>query len=199
MIHIIGSPSSNATAVYYAYKELGIECKIVVKPVDLLDAQKVVLPGVGAFGALSKFLRESNLNDPLRSLMDEGAKLLGICLGMQILGHSSEESTKESGLRALEVDCRKFQTLDLRVPHTGWDQVSVSKNHEIFDGLGLEFSAYFSHSYYIPVVKELTLASTNYGVEFTSIIGKNNVVGVQFHPERSQSNGKKILSNFADW
>lgn len=199
MIHIIGSPSSNAKAVYFAYKDLGIDCKIIENPLELLDAQKVVLPGVGAFGALSKFLKESRIDVPLGLLLDEGAKLLGICLGMQILGHGSEEAVEESGLKALEVNCRKFQTLDLRVPHTGWDQVLVSKNHEILDGLGLEFSAYFSHSYFVPVEKELTLASTNYGVEFTSIIGRDNIIGVQFHPERSQSNGRKILSNFADW
>ena len=107
MIHIIGSPTSNARAVYYAYKDLGIECEIVVDPVELLDAKRIVLPGVGAFGALSKFLRESNFTGPLRSRIDEGAKLLGICLGMQILGQSSEESAEELGLRVLEINCRK--------------------------------------------------------------------------------------------
>jgi imidazole glycerol-phosphate synthase subunit HisH len=199
VIHIIGSPTSNAKAVYYAYKDLGIECKIVVSPVELIDANRIVLPGVGAFGALSKFLRETNFTSLLHSLIDEGAKLLGICLGMQILGQSSEESAEERGLSKLEINCRKFQTLDLRVPHTGWDQVSISTNHEIFDGLSREFSAYFSHSYYLPVHRELTLAITDYGDGFTSVIGKDNIVGVQFHPERSQSNGRKILSNFADW
>jgi glutamine amidotransferase len=199
LIHIVGSPSSNAKAVYYAYKDLGVACEIVTDPADLASSRKIVLPGVGAFGSLSSFLHESNFIHPLRKLVDEGIKLLGICLGMQILGMSSDESPEASGLELVELKSNKFQEGDLRVPHTGWDQISIRTNHEVFEGLNREFSAYFSHSYYLPVHKELTLATTSYGSTFTSVIAKRNLVGVQFHPERSQRSGRKILSNFADW
>lgn len=199
MIHIIGSPSSNAKAVFYAFKDLGIECKIITKPTELLNSKKIVLPGVGAFGSLSRFLYDSNFSEPLEALVNEGVKLFGICLGMQILGTGSEESIGEDGLDLLDYRCKKFEESTLRVPHTGWDQVSIRAKHEVLDGLSSEFSAYFSHSYYLPVRDNLTFATTNYGIDFTSIIAKDNIVGVQFHPERSQSNGKKILSNFADW
>ena len=199
MIHIVGSPSSNAKAVYYAYKDLGVECEIVTNPIELVGSKKIVLPGVGAFGALSQFLDESNFVYPLRELVNEGIKLLGICLGMQILGISSDESPEARGLELVELKSKKFQEGELRVPHTGWDQVSICSNHEVFEGLNQEFSAYFSHSYYLQVHKELTIAITSYGTEFTSVIAKRNLVGVQFHPERSQSSGRKILSNFANW
>lgn len=199
MIHIVGSPSSNAKAIYYAYKDLGVNCEIVTNPVELAGSTKIVLPGVGAFGALSKFLHESNFVFPLRELFDEGTKFLGVCLGMQILGISSDESPGATGLELVELKSSKFTNVDLRVPHTGWDQVSICRKHEVFEGLSLEFSAYFSHSYYLPVHEEVTLAITNYGAEFTSVIAKRNLIGVQFHPERSQGSGRKILSNFADW
>lgn len=199
MIHIIGSPSSNAKAVYYAYRELKIECKIVDDPTELIHSKKVILPGVGAFGALSAFLYESNLANTLQVLVNQGVKLLGICLGMQILGISSEESVDVRGLEFLQTHCRKFDVLELRVPHTGWDQVSIYEYHEVLDGLSSDFSAYFSHSYYLPIQESLTLGSTNYGIPFTSIVAANNVFGVQFHPERSQFSGIKILSNFAEW
>ena len=199
MIHIIGSPSSNAKAVYYAYRNLGIDCKIVLDPVDLNDSQKIVLPGVGAFGALSGFLHGSNFTQTLDLLLDEGVKLLGICLGMQILTIGSDESKDSKGLGVFDFTCKKFQEEEYRVPHTGWDEVSICNNHEIFEGLNSEFSAYFSHSYYLPTNVDFSVAVTRYGIEFTSVIAKGNIVGVQFHPERSQSNGKKILSNFAEW
>jgi len=199
LIHIIGAPSSNAKAVFYAYRELGVDCKIILSPAELRNSNKIVLPGVGAFGALSDFLHDSRFIQPLRSLLDEGVKLLGICLGMQILALESEESQGHKGIEVFELKCKKFEGAKLRVPHTGWDQVSITSNHEVLEGLTAEFSAYFSHSYYLPVQTDLTLAVTSYGAEFTSVIAKRNIFGVQFHPERSQSNGRKILSNFADW
>jgi len=199
LIHIIGSPSSNARGVYCAYTDLGVEAKIVTNPLELAHAKKIVLPGVGAFGELSRFLFESKLNVSLQELVESGIKVLGICLGMQILGESSEESKETAGLKFLNLESRKFNALESRVPHTGWDQVSIYKNHAILKGLSTEFSAYFSHSYYMPFQDDLSLAVTDYGVAFTSVVAKGNVVGVQFHPERSQGNGRKILSNFADW
>jgi len=199
LIHIVDSPSSNAKAVYYAYKDLGVACRIVTNLAQLTGAKKIVIPGVGAFGALSQFLNDSNFVNPLRELADEGTKFLGICLGMQILGVSSDESSGARGLRLLEVSSNRFPEDELRVPHTGWDQVSICASHQLLEGLNHEFSAYFSHSYCVPVDHKLTLAITNYGIAFTSIIAKGNIVGVQFHPERSQDSGRKILSNFADW
>jgi imidazole glycerol phosphate synthase glutamine amidotransferase subunit len=199
LIDIIGSPSSNARAVYFAFLDMGIDCKIVKEATEISNSKKIVLPGVGAFGALSKFLHDSKLYEPLQLRIAEGAKMLGICLGMQLLSESSEESPEYKGLGIFKNRCKKFEGDDLRVPHTGWDQVSVNSQHELLRGLSLDFSAFFSHSYYFPVNKNCSLGITEYGVEFSSIVVKDNVVGLQFHPERSQSNGRKILSNFADW
>jgi glutamine amidotransferase len=199
LIDIIGSPSSNAKSVYFAFKDLGIDCRIVTNASEIGKSKKIVLPGVGAFGALSEFLNKSEFLRALNSRLDENAKLLGICLGMQMLGESSEESESGRGLSVFPLRCRKFDPEKLRVPHTGWDQVVAYKHHQILEGLGSEFSAFFSHSYYIPHYPEYSLAVTSYGSEFSAVIAKGNVVGVQFHPERSQRNGRRLLSNFADW
>lgn len=199
MIDIIGSPSSNAKSVYFAFKDLGINCRIVTEASEIKESNKIVLPGVGAFGALAGFINESRFIRALNLRLVEDAKLLGICLGMQMLGESSEESESEKGLSVFPLKCRKFRQENLRVPHTGWDQVAIYKNHQILDGLGTEFSAFFSHSYYIPSYPQYSLAVTTYGSEFSAVVAKGNVVGVQFHPERSQRNGRRILSNFADW
>ena len=139
------------------------------------------------------------LYEPLQLRIAEGAKMLGICLGMQLLAEGSEESSEYKGLGIFMNHCKKFQGADLRVPHTGWDQVSINSQHEVLRGLSSDFSAFFSHSYYFPVDKNCSFGTTEYGVEFSSVVAKDNVVGVQFHPERSQSNGRKILSNFAGW
>lgn len=178
---------------------MGINCKIVQDPVEIHNSNKIVLPGVGAFGALSKFLRDSKLFEPLQLRTTEGAKILGICLGMQLLSETSEESSGYKGLGVFKNHCKKFEGANLRVPHTGWNQVSINSQHEVLRGLSSEFSAFFSHSYYVPIDKNYSFGITEHGCEFSSILAKDNIIGVQFHPERSQSNGRKILSNFADW
>jgi glutamine amidotransferase len=178
---------------------MGIDCKIVQDAKEIYNSKKIVLPGVGAFSALSKFLHDSKLYEPLKLRIAEGAKMLGICLGMQLLSESSEESSEHKGLGVFMNHCKKFEGAGLRVPHTGWDQVSINSQHEVLQGLSLNFSAFFSHSYYFPVDKNCSFGITEYGVEFSSVIAKGNIVGVQFHPERSQNNGRKILSNFAGW
>lgn len=199
MIDIIESPSSNARAVYFAFLDMGIDCKIVQEAAEIHNSKKIVLPGVGAFGALSKFLHDSKLYEPLQLRIVEGVKMLGICLGMQLLAEGSEESSEYKGLGIFMNHCKKFEGADLRVPHTGWDQVSINSQHEVLRGLSSDFSAFFSHSYYFPIDKNCSFGTTEYGVGFSSVVAKDNVVGVQFHPERSQSNGRKILSNFASW
>ena len=178
---------------------MGINCRIIQEATEIHNSKKIVLPGVGAFGALSKFLHDSKLFELLQLRIAEGAKMLGICLGMQLLSESSEESSEHKGLGIFKNHCKKFEGDHLRVPHTGWDQVSINSQHEVLCGLSSEFSAFFSHSFYAPVDMNFSFGITEYGCEFSSILAKDNVIGVQFHPERSQSNGRKILSNFADW
>ena len=199
MIDVIGCPSSNSKAVHYAFQELGIESRIIEKPSDLFDSKKMVLPGVGAFGSLALFLKEEQFVDPLKNRLKDGAKLLGICLGMQMLALDSEESNDKKGLELLDLRCLRFQDKGLRVPHTGWDEASIIVRHEILDGLSSEFSAFYSHSYYIPFHPTYSVASTEYGTKFSSVIASRNIVGVQFHPERSQANGRRVLANFAGW
>lgn len=199
MIDIIGSPSSNSKAVHYAFQNLGIESRIIGEPQDLLNSRKIVLPGVGAFGSLANYLTEKKFREPLKNCLLDGAKMLGICLGMQMLALDSEESIDFQGLGVFELHCVKFKGDKLRVPHTGWNQTSVNIEHQIVNGLTYDFSAFYSHSYYVPFHSKYSVASTHYENRFSSVIAKNNIVGVQFHPERSQASGRKILTNFADW
>lgn len=199
MIDIIGSPSGNAKAVYFAFQNLGVNCRIVTNASEIYNSEKLVLPGVGAFGALAHYLSEQKLVAPIKTKVQEGTKLLGICLGMQILFDKSEESNQHPGLGLFNLSCQKFRGERLRVPHSGWNEVMTSVSHDIFTGLASEFAAFFSHSYYVPYDPTRTFATTEYECKFSSVFAKENVVGVQFHPERSQKTGARLLSNFADW
>lgn len=199
MIDIINSPSSNALAVYYAYQDLGINCRIISEASEISKSTKIIIPGVGSFGSLSQYLEFSGFITPIKNAVDNNVKILGICLGMQILANTSEEAPTRKGLGFIDLDCVKIENSDLRVPHTGWDEIYISTQHPITEGLSSIFSAYFSHSYYLPVSSKYRLAEIRYGTAMSAIIAHKNIVGMQFHPERSQKNGRKTLVNFANW
>ncbi len=199
MIDIINSPSSNALAVYYAYQDLGINCRIISEASEVSKSTKIIIPGVGSFGSLSQYLELSGFINPIKNAVENNVKILGICLGMQILANTSEEAPTHKGLGLIDLDCVKIENSHLRVPHTGWDEISNSIQHPITEGLSSMFSAYFSHSYFLPVSSKYSKAEIQYGTAMSVIVAHKNIVGVQFHPERSQKNGRKTLVNFANW
>lgn len=198
-LKVLVSPFGNAQAIVNAYKELGISGFTAANASELLDSSHIVIPGVGNFGALMRFLKENGYEETLRYCTNQGTKILGVCVGMQVLCNSSEESPGESGLGLLDVQCIKLDSNFGKVPHVGWNDVANVNKHELTYGLDENFPAFFAHSFHVPVTPGLTISHTKDGFSMTAVLAKGNVSGVQFHPERSQKNGLRILRNFYEW
>ncbi len=168
---------------------------------DVIKARKIVLPGVGAFGDFMKRLRALGLEDLLHQALDRGATLLGICVGMQALFDISEEMGFHKGLGLLRGRVRRFPNQKgLKIPHTGWNSLNLKIHSPLFANLPPTPFVYFNHSYYCEAEEEhYILAETEYGIRFASIVGVEQIIGVQFHPEKSQKVGLAILKNFLEW
>ncbi len=214
MIAIVDYGMGNLRSVQKAFEKIGVTARIVPFPRDLERARGIVLPGVGAFGQAMNNLRAIGWDIALREAVARDVPLLGICLGMQLLFESSEEMGQHEGLGILRGAVKRFKG-DLKVPQMGWNQLHIvgaknvgaknisplwAKNispllRDIPDGS----YAFFVHSYYCaPRDESVILATTDYGIEFASVVGQGNVFGAQFHPEKSQSVGLKMLANFAE-
>lgn len=167
---------------------------------DIIASQKIVLPGIGHFGRAMNKLRELNLLDTLHDcVLVKQKPILGICLGMQLMAKKSEEGNSE-GLGWLDAEVIKFNVPDkikYKVPHVGWNNISIKKNSLLMRGISEESEFYFLHSYHL-LVKNQThmLSETNYCYDFPSAIEKDNIFGVQYHPEKSHNSGEKLLKNF---
>jgi imidazole glycerol-phosphate synthase subunit HisH len=200
MIAIIDYEIGNLTAIANMFNRLGVLCEITADPARIETADKIVLPGNGAFDACMQSLRATGLIPLLNEkVIAQKTPLLGICVGAQMLGVCSEEG-KENGLAWMEVDVKRFPDMpNLRVPHMGWCHVkNVSKAHPQFEKLSEDARFYFVHSYYLdPANAEEVLLTANYGIDFAAAVGKDNIVGVQFHPEKSHRFGKQLLAQFA--
>jgi glutamine amidotransferase len=157
----------------------------------------LVLPGVGAFAACMKALEAHGLEPLLRELVAAGKPLLGVCVGMQMLFEESEEFGRTEGLGFLPGKVRRFSN-DLVVPHVGWNQIKQKRSHSLFAGVEDQAFCYFVHSYYCEPADSMTvIGETEYGVRYASVVVRQNVCGMQFHPEKSQAVGLKMLHNFA--
>jgi glutamine amidotransferase len=211
MICIIDYGMGNLRSVQKALERVGAQAIVSKSPTDIERAGSVVLPGVGAFGDAMRNLRATGLIQPLFAAIEGGKPVLGICLGMQLLFEESEELGVHGGLGVLPGRVRSFPFADvakngadlrrslLKVPHIGWNQIHIRRSHPLLDDVADGSFAYFVHSYYVePTERSLALADTDYGVYFTSIVARGNVMGIQFHPEKSQRVGLQILTNFAD-
>jgi glutamine amidotransferase len=175
------------------------DCKAIVSSdeKDLRAAEKLVLPGVGAFGACMKALSERGFDRLVRERVDEGAALLGVCVGMQLLFEESDEFGATAGLGLLRGRVRRFND-ELVVPHVGWNRIDQIREHPLFAGIADQSFFYFVHSYYCePVDDRVVAGETEYGVAYASVIAQANICGVQFHPEKSQEAGLRLLQNFA--
>ncbi len=196
MILIFDLKTGNLSSIKKALDYLNIINKISDNPNDLEKSSKIILPGVGSFDNFMKKLKASELKENLRHQIYEKKKpFLGICLGMQILLNSSEEGI-EKGLGLIDGRFKKFDnSLNLRIPHMGLNYVKIIRENKLINGNKKKF--YFVHSYYAETDEKNVIATTDYGISFPSIINFENLYGVQFHPEKSQNDGKQILSNFS--
>ena len=191
---------SNIASVTNSLVELGYAPLVMDDPRCIENAQRIILPGNGSFRVASERLTETGWVTALREFAERKRPLLGICLGMHLLASTGEEDGVSEGLGLIPGVSRRLLAGDLRLPHVGWNTVDQLKSHFIFEGIKNGRDFYFSHSFALqPTVKNLIIGTTEYGNTFASAVGSHNVVGVQFHPEKSQKNGLKILAQFMKW
>ena len=200
MIGIIDYDAGNLRSVEKALQYLGKETIVTRDPEQIRKADKVILPGVGAFGDAMKKLQEYHLDTLIREIADSGKPLLGICLGLQLLFEESEESPGVKGLGVLEGKIRRIPEGEgLKVPHIGWNSLHLEHNGRLFRNIPENSYVYFVHSYYLEAkAPEFVKASTDYGVHIHASVEKNNLFACQFHPEKSSETGLQILKNFAE-
>jgi len=199
MIAIIDYGMGNLRSVEKGFLKVGADVRVTNRPDDVENADGVVLPGVGAFRDCMRELTDLNLVDPLVNVIREGKPYLGICLGLQVLFSESEEFGRCSGLDIFTGKVVRFENGDLKIPQMGWNEINIKKDNPLLAGIPDKSYFYFVHSYYVaPEDSSLNLTTTDYGVEFTSSVWKDNVFAVQFHPEKSQALGLRLLKNFND-
>jgi glutamine amidotransferase len=201
-IVIIDYGMGNLRNVQKAFEHIGIPARISSRGQDLLAADGLVLPGVGAFGDAMHNLRQASLVAPIQQSVAAGKPLIGICLGLQLLFQESTEMGEYEGLGLLAGRVIRFGT-ELKVPHIGWNQLDFAERapkSPLLRGLHNHSYAYFVHSYHaVPADAGCVLTTTEYGIDFASMVEHNNVFGAQFHPEKSQEVGLAMLRNYADF
>ncbi|CAB3389865.1 imidazole glycerol phosphate synthase subunit HisH [Kyrpidia spormannii] len=199
MIAVIDYGMGNLHSVAKGFAKVGVEARVTSDPRAVVEADGVVLPGVGAFGDAMFNLRHLGMLDAIRRVVKEGRPLLGICLGMQLLFSESEEHGRHVGLHLIPGKVRRFQG-DFKIPHMGWNDLTICRpDHPLVDGVKNGDFVYFVHSYYAePQDPGVVVADTDYHVRVPAIVAKDQVMGMQFHPEKSSDIGLRMLRNFAD-
>jgi imidazole glycerol-phosphate synthase subunit HisH len=203
-IAVIDYGVGNLRNVYKALEAAGAPARVVTEPQALADATGIVLPGVGAFGDAAANLRAGGFEAPLRAAVAAGTPLLGICVGMQLLFDESEEMGRHAGLGLIPgrvcrfpADQRTLEGEPLKVPQIGWNQLRHAGDDPLLAGVSDGAYAYFVHSYCCaPDLPGYTLATTDYGITYASVVGRDHIWGIQCHPEKSQAVGLRILGNF---
>ncbi|MDP9175002.1 MAG: imidazole glycerol phosphate synthase subunit HisH [Planctomycetota bacterium] len=202
-IAIVDYGMANLRSVQKAFAQVGAVAEIISTPEEIDRAEKLVLPGVGAFKDAIATLRQRNLAEAIVGRIQRGKPFLGICLGLQLLVDVGFEDGEHRGLGVIPGKCVRFdvdQTLDLKVPHMGWNQLIERNPSPLTKGLAAGSAVYFVHGFHIvPEDPGVIATETDYGRPFVSSIRKENVMAVQFHPEKSQGVGLQILANFAAW
>ena len=202
MIGIIDYGSGNVQAIATIYKNLNIKFQVITNPDDLKKADKLILPGVGAFDSTMQQLIDSGLKDELNNLViNEKVPILGICVGLQVMGFGSDEGILP-GLGWISGKVKKFDELKIKskpkLPHMGWNTIRDIKDHDLFKGVDHDFGFYFVHSFHFECESEENILTiSNYGDDFTSAIYLDHIIGTQFHPEKSHGNGILLFKNFA--
>lgn len=202
MITIIDYGLGNIRAFTNVYERLNIKTKVARSAKDIQGAEKIILPGVGAFDHAMTQLNQSGMREELeKQVLIHKVPVVGICVGMQILGKTSDEGVLP-GLGWINGFVKKFDpnkiTYKTQLPHMGWNSIHPIKNHPLMSGLNTESRFYFLHSYYFACNNpEDIMSTTEYGITYASAVNKENIFGIQFHPEKSHSNGIQLLKNFA--
>ncbi len=201
MIAIVDYDMGNLRSVEKAFLKLGLEAEVTRSPKNLLNASHIVLPGVGAFKDCMRNLDQYGLIDPILKSIEAGKPFLGICLGLQLLFEESTEFGVHKGLGVLKGRVVRFSSVGkegLKVPHMGWNSIMFKKQSPLMNDIPEGEYFYFVHSYYAaPDDSAVALTTTDYGIEFVSSIEKDNITACQFHPEKSQKAGLKVLKNFS--
>jgi glutamine amidotransferase len=198
MIALIDYGMGNLLSVYKAFQFCGADVEIVADPDSILNADAVILPGVGNFGDGMKHLIEKKLDAVILHAIKQNKPFLGICLGMQLLMDFSEEAPGVSGLGVFKGGVHKFDSTGLKVPHMGWNNINVTNNdNKIFKNIEKDSFFYFVHSFYVICEnRQIIAAECTYGQTFAAALSENNVHATQFHPEKSQDKGLQIIKNF---
>src|SRR4030042_2346863 len=199
MIAIVDYGMGNLRSVEKGFLKVGVDARIVSNPKAVDNARAVVLPGVGAFRDCMKNLKEKSLIESVLRSIQKGKPYLGICLGLQVLFTESEEFCKYKGLDILKGKVMRFR-LTLKVPHMGWNKVKILRRPPLFEDIQDQAFFYFVHSFYVvPDDNDIVATTTEYGISFASMVWKENIFATQFHPEKSQETGLKVLRNFGDF
>lgn len=198
MISIIDYGAGNLQSVEKALRHIGCDCQVTADPAALLTSEAAVLPGVGSFGDAMNQLRSRGLERPIHDFVDSGKPFLGICLGLQILFESSQESPGVAGLGLLKGKILHLpRESGLKIPHIGWNSLALKEGESLFAGLPQESYVYFVHSYYLRAEEDVVTATAEYGTVIHAAVRKGNLMACQFHPEKSGRVGLQILRNFA--
>ena len=206
MISIIDYRAGNLKSVERALRHLGSACRITDDPADILASERVIFPGVGAAGKTMEVIESLHLDGVIHEVVRRKTPFLGICLGAQIILETSEEDDATC-LKLIAGRVRRFPDMGIeipergiKIPHMGWNDMTIERNHPLLDGIDREAQFYFVHSYYPePLHREDIIATTRYGISFASVIGRGNVAATQFHPEKSGRFGLQLLQNFSQW
>ena len=201
MIAIIDYGAGNIQSVYKALKFIGADCKVTSDKDEILNADGAILPGVGSFGDAMDTMTKRGIKDTIIEYTKSGKPFLGICLGLQLLFPKSEETPGVKGLDIFKGTITKIpnQNRTLKIPHMGWNNISIKQKNGIFKGIEGEPYVYFVHSFYLKAQdKDIVAATTQYGVEVDAAVQKGNIIATQFHPEKSGEVGLKMLKNFVE-
>jgi len=206
MVIIIEYKAGNLKSVERVLRYIGVPCTVTRDPDKILSADRIIFPGVGAAGSAIEDLKRGRIPEIMVEAFNKGIPILGICLGAQIiLSHSEENNTDCLGL--IKGTARKFPDkmldrngMNLKVPHMGWNEITQIQPHPVLNGIRAEEEFYFVHTYYPePVDKKHIFCTSEYGFNFPCVIGKENLLATQFHPEKSGKSGLKLLTNFMEW
>lgn len=196
-IAILNYNAGNLSSIRNALVRLGADSQIISKPSEVSNFDKLILPGVGAFGDAMTHLNQSGMGESIVNFAKCGKYVLGICLGMQLLMDKSYEFGEFSGLGLIKGEVVKFESNSLKIPHIGWNQIHFIRESSLLNGVQNGAYLYFVHSFYVKNRESADIvASCDYGINFSAIIQKNNIFGIQPHPEKSADCGLKILENF---
>lgn len=201
MIAIIDYGAGNIQSVYKALKFIGADCKVTSDKDEILNADGAILPGVGSFGNAMDTMTKRGIKDTIIEYTKSGKPFLGICLGLQLLFPESEETPGVKGLDIFKGTITKIpnQNRTLKIPHMGWNNISIKQKNGIFKDIEGEPYVYFVHSFYLKAQdKDIVAATTQYGVEIDAAVQKGNIIATQFHPEKSGEVGLKMLKNFVE-